>query len=452
MTRFTASTLAVLAVALVLTSQAHALPQPFSVGTSSGVGADSYVRLGNATTNFGNATGVVVKDSNAGSTTRIGYTRFDLSTVPGVVTDANLSLEVITNNQGGGGSTPQMHTVRFYGLPDGHPGEFWIEGNGGADDSPAGELVWNNAPANNPANETFTGDAIFLGQVSVPANATPDTLNFGSPTLDTFLNQDTTGSATIMIQRFGGNGGHNLVFASKEHGGSPEPTLSGLGEGGSTATIDTNIGLGADSWIQQGNATTNHGNNTSLVTKGGNASTTRKIYLRFDLADVDLANLATAGLDMTVITNNQGGGGSTPQNHTVEVFGLMDGDAGELWDESAITWNNAPANLGGNNLDTNAIPLGSFLVLNHSSPQNVLFSSDELLTFLQADTNGAATLILRRTAGGGSNLVFASGENTSNPGPALVLSTIAQVPEPATGALALLAVAGVVARRRRPAA
>jgi hypothetical protein len=63
-------------------------------------------------------------------------------------------------------------------------------------------------------------------------------------------------------------------------------------------------------------------------------------------------------------------------------------------------------------------------------------------TFLNAHTNGLATLMLRRTAGGSSNFAFASKENLSLLPPTLLLS----VPEP--GRALLLAITPVCSRRR----
>ncbi len=425
------------AVCGLFVAQASALPTPFSVTTAAGNGADSFIRLGQANTNFGAQGGVVVKDSNAGSTTRLGYLRFDLSGSSNNFNDATLTLDVVTNNQGGGGSTPQVHTVNIYGLNDG-VGENWGEGT----------ITFNNAPGNGPT-EFVNADTTLLGTITVPAVATPNTINFQSGALAAFLNQDTDGQATIILQRDGGNGGHNLVFSSKE-GAANAPMVSGSLDG-DRKSISTAVGFGADSFIQSGSgANTNHGANGNVVIKHTGTNTTRKGYLRFDLADVK-SDVLAAGLALDVSLNNNGGGGTTPQEFTVQVFGLNDGDAGESWAENLINFNNAPGNQSGNNLDGAATTLlGTFTVENNAGGR-VMFSSDELVDFLNDDSNDLATLILLRQGGsGGFNLGFASRENGQLLAPTLELVTEA-IPEPATATLALFGLAAM-ARRRRQAA
>ncbi len=256
--------------------------------------------------------------------------------------------------------------------------------------------------------------------------------------------------ATFILTRQGGVSGNNLAFASKEHASANPPALSGTTVPAQVVSISTNDGNGADAYVQLGNATGNYGNSSGITIKdNGTSSTTRKGYLRFDLAGAP-PDILDAALTLQVTTNNQGSGGTTPQNFMVNVFGLVDGHAGELWDEMGINWNNAPANAGGDSLTSDAIPLGSFEVLNDPEGSRVMFTSPELISFLSADTNDLATLILTRQSTSGShNLVFASGEHGSFLAPTL---TITGVPEPSTGlllAFALLGLTGRHAQRKR---
>lgn len=438
--------LVVAAAALLLARGAASAGVLFSIDTTDGVGADSYVRKGNATTNFGTAGEVLVKDSGTSTTTREGYLRFDFTNLPKVLTDATLSLDVSTNNSGGGDPTPKQYTVNVFGLNDGHAGEGWIE-------SGAGSITWNNAPANDTLREYFTNDAVFLGRFTVPAVAAPNTVTFSALALKSFLTQDTDGRASILLTREGGN--NNLGFASKEHATLNAPALSGEGSFSALViSVATNDGVGADAYVRKGTATTNYGSDPQLLTKNvGSSSTTRKSYLRFDLPPL-MGGVLDAALNLEVITNNQGGAGSTPQNQTVNVWGLDDLDPGELWGEGTLTWNNAPANNTANNgILGNATLLGTFLIPNHpetdSKPLEVMFTSQQLIDFINADTNSVATLILtRQNTQSGWNLAFASREHSTLMAPTLTLGLF--VPEPTSLGLLALGALGLWRRRRRP--
>jgi len=168
---------------------------------------DSYVRLGQPTTNFGAASGIVIKDSGGGSTTRKGYLQYDLSTIHTPISDAMLALTVSTNNSGGGNPDPANFLVQVFGLNDGLPAEAWDEGT----------IVWNNAPANASSNN-FTSDALFLGQFNVTdQDIEGSRVTFSSDELLEFVLSDTDGLMTLMLRREGGSGSNNLAFASKEN-------------------------------------------------------------------------------------------------------------------------------------------------------------------------------------------------------------------------------------------
>ncbi|MEX2214532.1 MAG: PEP-CTERM sorting domain-containing protein [Phycisphaeraceae bacterium] len=226
-------------------------------------------------------------------------------------------------------------------------------------------------------------------------------------------------------------------------------------------TITTAEGLGADAFVQGSPNNQNFGNTGTIVLKNGPTADNfaRKGYVRFDLASTNGVALAEAMLSFTVATNN------TPNTFTVEVLGLDDGHAGEFWVEgnggaddnpvNEITWANAPANNTGsgiNLINADVTSLGTITILSTDVPGTVVsLSSAALLSFLNADTNGVATLVLRRigtNAGGSPNLVFHSHESTTGGAPTLALTV---VPEPATAMLGLVGAAGL-ARRRRPLA
>lgn len=195
--------------------------------------------------------------------------------------------------------------------------------------------------------------------------------------------------------------------------------------GASGETLLTADGNGADTYVRQGQPDNNFGAVSSFVLKGGNASTTRKGYLRFDLSSID-GPITDAILTLTVATNNSGGSSPQPgQTFNVDVFGLtnesldnwVEGDNGA--DNSPvdeITYGNAPANLSpGNNFDGDALSLGVLNVPGTLVGETVTFSSPELLDFLNSDTNGLVTLLMRRQLGGSNNLAFRSKESDTPP-------------------------------------
>ncbi|MFW5774918.1 MAG: polysaccharide lyase [Chitinivibrionales bacterium] len=59
--------------------------------------ADSYVRGGTAEQNYGGESGLIIKTESSAANNRRAYLRFDLSRVTGIVTRANLSLEVTSS-------------------------------------------------------------------------------------------------------------------------------------------------------------------------------------------------------------------------------------------------------------------------------------------------------------------------------------------------------------------
>jgi len=193
----------------------------------------------------------------------------------------------------------------------------------------------------------------------------------------------------------------------------------------------------ADAFVRgPANDNTNYGTGGSVTLKnsGGN-SYDRKGYIRFDVADV----VSEASLVLTVSTNNEGGGGTTPQTFTIEVYGLAE-SLDHTWTENDITWNNAPGNdTSSSNFTADATLLGSFIVEPIPVGNVVSFSDPNLVDFINSDTDNQITLLLRRTAGTSSshNVAFASKEHSSYSAPALNAEAATQAfgPDPADGAL-----------------
>lgn len=211
-----------------------------------------------------------------------------------------------------------------------------------------------------------------------------------------------------------------------------------------------------DTYIQQGTpptgpSQTNFGNAAEMVIKGGTgtSATIRKGYMQFDVSSLVPSQISSAALELEVNLQNSGGG-SASYTYNVEVWGLNDG-SNEAWIEgtgqtgvtgatppSPLVWNNAPANLNANLFDTSlATLLGNFTISVTADNQTVgqLYginstTSPGLLSFLQDDTDGLVTLMLRRVdASGSNNLSFASLNHATRAAPTL---SVEAIPEPSS--------------------
>lgn len=167
--------------------------------------ADAYVRDGTATTNFGNDTTLLAK-LDGGGYTRWSYLKFDISGLPGSVTSGKLRLTVNTSPTN---ATP----VAVYSSANIN----WIEGNGGTDNNPTGELVWNNKPA--------TGGSA-LATMTVPAGAAIGTVIEWDIT--TYIQQQKTagaGAVTLVLQGTTSGSPYFAGFGSRETATAPELKL-----------------------------------------------------------------------------------------------------------------------------------------------------------------------------------------------------------------------------------
>jgi hypothetical protein len=175
--------------------------------------ADTYIRgAANGDLNHGTATSVVVKNNNGGANDRKIYIRYEIA---GGASEASIEFTVTTNNEGGGGTTPQTFTVEVFGLAESLD-HTWVEN----------EITWNNAPANNTSNHDFTEDATMLGSFVVDQLPAGATVTFSDPNLADFINSDSDNQITLLLRRTTGNGSHNLAFASKENTSYPPPILT----------------------------------------------------------------------------------------------------------------------------------------------------------------------------------------------------------------------------------
>lgn len=234
-------------------------------------------------------------------------------------------------------------------------------------------------------------------------------------------------------------------------------TLTGAGGMALAATITTDLGNGADAYVRSslgGNnaANTNYGSSGSVLVKHdtGLPGNNRKGYLRFDLGSVS-EPIGDARLELAYAERS---GDPFAEPSTYNVFGLIDGHAGENWDEFGITWNNAPGNnigSAGGLLAGETTLLGSFdLSLSGVSIGDaVSFSSSVFVDFLQSDTNDLITLIITRQQRNFSVEGFASKENLSLAAPFLELTPVPIPPTVLLFGSGLLSLMAFVRRYRK---
>jgi hypothetical protein len=170
-----------------------------------------------------------------------------------------------------------------------------------------------------------------------------------------------------------------------------------------------------------------------------------KVYMRFELpADFGYAESA----QLSLVRSTLGA-----WNFTYNLHGLKDDVSGQNWVESnGLTWNNAPANDTSSSFaftqDATGV-LDTFSVVGSNNEGTVggthTFSSGDLITFLNSDTDGIINLMMSRAGESSSLEAFASKENGTYAAPQLELTYV--VPEPVS--IALLGFGALVLRRKK---
>ncbi|MEZ6133534.1 MAG: DNRLRE domain-containing protein [Pirellulaceae bacterium] len=119
------------------------------------------------------------------------------------------------------------------------------------------------------------------------------------------------------------------------------------------------------------------GGNLLVKNSGGDKSFLYNSWMQFDTSS--FTNVSSVSLNMNVL-------GGEAFDIVIRVYGVDD-DSGEFWDESTLTYQNAPGRW--------AI-LGQSTVTGSTtgSWSEFAFTDNRLRDFLNADTNGKATLIL----------------------------------------------------------
>ncbi len=196
--------------ATTITAQADSFVVASSPNSSDG--SNSELRVKNAASSDGSS------NVNLSASRKI-YIQFNLSGLSQSIANASFSLV----DEGGSGGNPVsgLQTFNIFGLNDGVSGENWTEST----------LTWNNAPANNTTSRSgVTSSATLLGQFTINGTGNQgDLIQFSGASLDSFLNQDTNGLATLIVSRDTFHSDHSgfiHTFASREHPSLAAPSLN----------------------------------------------------------------------------------------------------------------------------------------------------------------------------------------------------------------------------------
>ena len=161
--------------------------------------------------------------------------------------------------------------------------------------------------------------------------------------------------------------------------------------------ISTETGGGEDAYVLESPIRGHDSNIHLLVKKSETTTARRKAYLKFDLSGMN-SDFKSVSLHLSIQPSGFGFASLVPDS-TFTVYGLNE-DSSDNWSRKELTWDNAPANAGENELDFSKLTkLGTFEVKRGVYSGIVSMESEELKNFLINDKNRIATLIIMRNTG-----------------------------------------------------
>jgi hypothetical protein len=170
-----------------------------------------------------------------------------------------------------------------------------------------------------------------------------------------------------------------------------------------TVTLTTAGGTGDAAYVVSPNSPIHFSDTLLLVKNAPTKGYLRRAYLRFDLASLRDRKVADASLTLNFEATGFGYASLTGEC-TFAVYGLTD-NAQDDWSAETLTWDTAPAfSADAGTVDTTkAVKLGTF-----TTPRGVVsgtfsIEGQALASFLNADTNRRATLIVVRETSETSN-------------------------------------------------
>lgn len=227
------------------------------------------------------------------------------------------------------------------------------------------------------------------------------------------------------------------------------------------AAMATLIGASHDTWVREDTPDSNRNANDQMNARTDiDADDNDVILLRFPTTELT-AEALSATLTLYWQRDDSGTG------NTLSLWGLNESDPHETtWDETTVTYNNAPgmlpdgldptaeSGLGNSDDDIRDLDVANLTLLVENQPYGpqvlndpYTFSSDALTSFINADTNGEVSfLITRGSPMGTSGNQARFWPKESGPSPTLDVTVI---PEPASAALLGLGALAILLRRLR---
>jgi hypothetical protein len=187
----------------------------------------------------------------------------------------------------------------------------------------------------------------------------------------------------------------------------------------SAISVSTAFGAGADARIDETAGVAGGdglGSQLSARWTGSGGTNNELVMLRFDLSGVKSGSVVDASLDLTAY-NNQA-------NHTLRVYGLDHEAANQMWDESSVSFANAPGVSFDANSGTRSLDMSQLLLLGEFSTNGILeggsasLTNPDLTVFLntlayRGNGSDVVTLLLERQTNSTTPSLFASKEASS---------------------------------------